>query len=250
MSGLLCSGNVQIALLNDDGTNVGFLPVKNTVELSLNPGAVNTLERTSRMIETLGQNLDTVNIPGSPMLGISVDDVDADTIGMQFRAQVVDLSLPSITAAASTLTVAPGIWFPLVPLGYTPTAVAIKNTAGDTTYALGTDYKIDADSGMIFIIASADGGTIPAGDIGVTLSAIAVTGRRVNAASKSQLRISVRGRMKNLATGKYLSVFVPDATVSPGEAVDFLSGAWVVNKMSGPIRTLPGQAPYTVDFLD
>lgn len=247
MSGLLCSGNVQIALLNDDGTNVGYLPVKNTVELSLNPGAVNTIERVSKQIDNLGQNLDTVNIPGGPMLGISVDDVDADTIGMQFRGDVSTLTLPAITAQDVTLDVAPGIWFPLAPPGYNVTGVGVKDSTGTTTYTLGTDYQLDAEGAMIYIVP---GGTIVAGTIKATISAVAVTGKRVTPATKASLRIGVRGRMKNLATGKFVIINVPDATVSPGEAIDFLSGAFTVNKMSGPIRTLPGQAPYTVDFLD
>lgn len=247
MSGLLCSGNVQIALLNDDGTNKGYLGVKNTIELSLNPGAVNTIDRTSKMIETLGQNLDSVNVPGGPVLGISVDDVDADTVGMQFRGDVAPLNLPAITSADVIIAVVPGMWFPLAAPGYNVTSVGIKDGTGTTTYDLDVDYKLDAAGAMVYIIP---GGTIVAGDITATVSAVGVTGRRVSAGSKSELRISVRGRMKNLATGKFVIVNVPEAVVSPSEAVDFLSGAWVVNKMSGPIRTLQGQLPYTVDFLD
>jgi hypothetical protein len=101
---------------------------------------------------------------------------------------------------------------------------------------------------MLTILA---GGAITAEqDVVAAVSAPAVTGRRVNAASKSQLRISIAGRMKNLATGKFVNVSVPEATVSPNEAVDFLSGAWAVNKLEGPIKTIGNAAPYTVDFLD
>lgn len=247
MSGLLCAGNVNIAILNDDGTFKGYLPVKNTVELGLNPGAVEAQVRKSKMIGNFGQNLDTVNIPGGPTLTLSVDDVDADTVGMAFRGDVATLNLPAITAAESTITVAPGMWFPLAAAGYTVTAVGVKDSTGVTTYDEGTDYTLDAAGAMIYIVPTGD---IVAGDIKVTLSAVAVTGKRISPATKAALRISVRGRMKNLATGKYVIVNVPDASVAPGEDVDFLAGDFVVNKMTGPIRTLDGQSPYTVDFLD
>jgi len=249
MSGLLCSGNVRIALLADDGTNVGYLPVKNTVELSLNPGAVNTIERASKMIESFGQNLDTVNIPGSPTVSISVDDVDADTVGMAFRGDVIDLSLPALTDEDVTIAVKPGGTYALAAMGYAPTVSALKSTdQTPVTYVANTDYTVDSASGMITIV---DGGAIVAAqDVVATISAPAVTGRRVNAASKSQLKISISGRMKNLATGKFVNVNVPEATVSPSEAVDFLSGAWAVNKLEGPIKTIGTAAPYTVDFLD
>lgn len=247
MSGLLCAGNVNIALLKDDGTFAGYLPVKNTVELGLNPGAVEAQVRKSKMIDNFGQNLDTVNIPGGPTLTISVDDIDADTVGMQFRGDVDTLNLPAITAQESTLTVTPGLWFPLAAAGYTVTAVGVKDAAGVTSFEEGADYTLDAAGAMIYIVPT---GTIVAGDIKVTLSAVAVQGKRISPATKSALRVSVRGRMKNLATGKFVIVNVPDASVAPGEDVDFLSGNFVVNKMTGPIRTAPGQAPYTVDFLD
>lgn len=249
MSGLLCSGNVRIALLADDGTNVGYLPIKNTVELSLNPGAVNTIERQSKMIESFGQNLDTVNIPGSPTVSISVDDVDADTVGMAFRGDVVDLSLPALTAQAVNLTVKPGGTYALTAMGYAPTVSTLKSTdASPVTYVAGTDYIVDSASSMITIV---EGGAIIAEqDVVATIDAAAVTGRRVNAASKSQIKISIAGRMKNLATGKYMNVNVPQAVVSPSEAVDFLSGAYAVNKLEGPIKTIGTAAPYTVDFLD
>jgi hypothetical protein len=247
MSGLLCSGNVNIALLNDDGTFKGYLPIKNTVSLALNPGAVNTQERVSRMIDNFGQNLDTVNIPGGPTLSLEVDDVDADTVGMSFRGDVTALNLPAITAVESTVTVAPGLYFPLAPAGYKVTAVGVKDSAGVTSFTLGSDYTIDSDGAMIYIVPA---GTIVAGDIKVTLSAVAVTGKRINPATKPALRVGVRGRMKNLATGKFVIVNVPDASVSPGENVDFLAAQFAVNKMTGPIRTTVGQAPYTVDFID
>lgn len=247
MSGLLCSGNVNIALLDDDGAFKGYLPVKNTVALGLNPGAVNTQQRVSRMIADYGQNLDTVNIPGGPVLTLDVDDVDADTVGMAFRGEVVQLNLPAITATESTLAVTPGLWFPLAPAGYKVTSVGVKDAAGVTSFIADTDYTIDSDGAMIYIAPT---GAIVAGDIKVTLSAVAVTGKRINPATKTALRVAVRGRMKNLATGKFVIINVPDASVSPGENVDFLAAQFAVNKMTGPIRTHVGQAPYTVDFLD
>jgi hypothetical protein len=247
MSGLLCSGNVNIALLNDDGTFKGYLGLKNTVELALNPGAVNSQVRVSKMIADFGQNLDTVNIPGGPTLGISVDDVDADTVGMAFRGDVATLSLPALAAAASTLAVVPGMWFPVAPAGYKVTTLTVKDAADVETFVLGTDYTLDADGAMIYIIPT---GTIVTGNLNLTVTAAAVTGKRISPATKSALRVAVRGRMKNLATGKFLIVNVPDASVSPGENVDFLSGNYAVNKMTGPIRTAVGQPPYTVDFLD
>lgn len=246
MSGLLCAGNVQIALLNDDGSNKGYLGIKNTVSLAIANGDSGEQVRKSKMIDSFGQALDTVYAPGAPTLTVEVDDIDADTIGMSFRGDVADLSLPAITAQEVDLTVTPGIWFPLAPLGYQVTNVGVKDSTGTTSYVLGTDYQLDADGGMIYIIP---GGTIVAGPIKATISALAVTGKRVTPATKTALRVGIRGRMKNLANGKFLNLVVPDSTLYPGEAVDFLSGNFAVNKLTGPIRTVVGQPPFTVDYI-
>lgn len=247
MSGLLCAGNVQIALLGDDGSNKGYLGIKNTVSLAIANGDSGEQIRKSKMIESFGQALDTVYAPGAPTLSLEVDDIDADTIGMSFRGDVADLSLPAITAQAVTLDVTPGVWFPLAPLGYKVTNVGVKDAAGATTYVLGTDYQLDEDGGMVYIIP---GGTITAGQIKATISAVAVTGKRVTPATKTALRVGIRGRMKNLANGKFLNLWVPDSTLYPGEAVDFLGGNFAVNKLSGPIRTVVGQPPFTLDYVD
>jgi len=247
MSGLLCSGNINIALLADDGTNNGFLGLKNTVELSIANGDSGEQVRKSKMIESFGQALDTVFSPGAPTLTIGLDDIDADTIGMSFRGDVGALNLPAIAAQASTLSVTPGLWFPLAPPGYAVTNVSVKDSAGVTTYVLGTDYQLDAAGAMIYIIPT---GTIVAGDIKTTIDATAVTGKRVTPATKTSLRVGIRGRLKNLANGKMLNLVVPDSTLYPGEAVDFLSGNFAINKLTGPIRTIVGNPPFTVDYLD
>lgn len=250
MSGLLCSGNVNIALLNDDGTNVGYLGLKNTIKLEIDPGKIEAKVRASRMIENFGQNLDQVDIPSGPMLNISINDVDAETVGMAFRGTTAAINLPAITAQDVALTVVPGNWYPLATGGYSINNLSVKSTAGATTYAEGTDYTLDADGALLYIKTAAEGGTIVAGDITATISALAVTGTELSPATKSGIHIAVRGRMKNLATGKYVFIDIPNALVSPSNQIDFLAGDFAVNDMSGSIKTVGTAAPYTVRYLD
>lgn len=54
MSGLICKGNVQIALLDSNDTIAGYMGIKNTTELSLQPGTPTSKERISKLVANYG----------------------------------------------------------------------------------------------------------------------------------------------------------------------------------------------------
>jgi hypothetical protein len=85
----------------------------------------------------------------------------------------------NVTAGAFTATELiawPGAIVVLPKVGVT--GLVVTNTAGTTTYVLGTDYTLGQNGGSITIIPAADGGTIPAPTVtaGVGAANIKVTG--------------------------------------------------------------------------
>ena len=151
MSGLLCSGNVQIALLGDDGTFTGYMGVKNTVKLEIASADSNEKTRNSKMIENFGVPLDTVYAPGADKLTIDLDEHDADIAGLCFRGTVQTLTAAAIVAQEVSVPVVKGVWQPIQAGAYGLTDVAVvEDTVTDpATYTLGTDYQLDAAGGMI-----------------------------------------------------------------------------------------------------
>lgn len=247
MPGLICSGNVQIALLNPDGTNNGYMPVKNTVKLEIAQGDANEKVRESKMIDDYGQALDSVPTPGSSTLTIDVDEFDSAIAGMSFRGDVT-----KVTAAAQTdvkVDVAfpqADVWFPIKKGVYKLSEVEVAATGqGGQVYVEGTDYKVDLAGGMIMKI-----GTGAIDDAAsVTFSAAARTSSRITAGTKQTLLIAVYGRMRNLTTGKDVLVDIPQASVYPAQAVDFLADDFAVPSFTGPIKSVPGNAgPFFVDI--
>ena len=101
MSGLLCAGDVRLALLNDDGSFAGFLGIKNTTQLSIQPGEGEEITRKSKQRANYGQVLDTVVIPGQPAVTLQFDEGDAETIGMALLGTVDTLTLSVQTRAVS-----------------------------------------------------------------------------------------------------------------------------------------------------
>src|SRR3546814_1682041 len=100
MSGLLWSGNVHMALLNDDGSFAGFLDLKNAVKLGIKSGEGDEKQRISKMRDNYGEVLDTVIIPKPPELSIELDEGDAETVGMALMGTVATLDIATVTRTA------------------------------------------------------------------------------------------------------------------------------------------------------
>lgn len=244
MSGLLCAGNVHVAILNDDGSFGGFLDIKNAIKLSLKPGEGEEKQRLSKQRDNYGAVLDAVTIPTPDALGLEFDEGDAETVGLAMAGQVTPLQVASVTRTDVDLEVtALDTWLELGDRRINPTGFAIKNEAGTTTYVLGEDYVVDLTMGLIKFLSSGD----IALDDTVTKSYTtrAVTGTRVTAGPKRQLRLRLLGSMKNLANGRHMEVNIPDSTFKTTSEVDLLSGEFAVTTLTGTPR-----GNYTLDYID
>ena len=248
MSGLLCSGNVQIALLGDDGTFTGYMGVKNTVKLEIASADSNEKTRNSKMIENFGVPLDTVYAPGADKLTIDLDEHDADIAGLCFRGTVQTLTAAAIVAQEVSVPVVKGVWQPIQAGAYGLTDVAVvEDTVTDpATYTLGTDYQLDAAGGMILF---PEGTTITDDHVNVTISAPAIAGKRVRPATRTTLRCRIFGRMKNMANGRQIILNIPDASLFPSSPVDFLADEFAVASVGVTMKSVNGADPYTIDYL-
>jgi len=246
MPGLICSGNVNIAILNADGTNKGYMPVKNTVQLEIAQGDANTKTRESRMIDNYGAALDSVNAPAASTLTVGVDDFDAQIAGMSFRGDVTKVTTAIQTDVKVDVAFpASDVWFPIVKGAYKVTDVEVTATgSGGQVYVEGTDYKLDAAGGMILKPT----GSAIADTASVTFSAPARSVQRITAGTQQVLLIAVFGRMRNLANGKDIIVDIPQASVYPTTAVDMLKDDFAVSTFGGPIKAVDNGAPFWMDI--
>lgn len=246
MSGLLCSGNVNIAILDDDGSFKGFMPVKNTVELKFTQGDSNEKTRVSKMKGDFGQALDTVFSPGADSLSISIDENDADVAGMAFRGTVAKVDVAAGTSQTAVVDVFAGLYVPISATAYNLTNVTVKDPDDpDTTFILGVDYDLDAESGMIRKLAGGQLGE----KASVSFSYPAYSAMEVSPGVKQTINLRIIGRMKNLANGKDIFVNVPKVAAYPTSEVDWFSEDFVVTQLGGKIQSVNGQKPYTVRYV-
>lgn len=246
MSGLLCSGLINVGLLNDDDSFAGFMPVKNTVKLEIANGDSNEKTRLSKMIPTYGAALSTVYTPGPSTLAIDVDDHDADIAGMAFRGAVAPVSVVAGSNQAATVTLAVGLYVPIKEGAYNLTNVVVKDPDDPTTtFTPNVDYILDAESGMIRKLAGGQAGET----VDVTFSAAAYTALELTPNVKQTVNARIQGRLKNLDNGKDIFLTIPKVALYPSSPVDWLSSDFAVSSFGGPILSLDGQAPFKVRFI-
>ncbi len=244
MSGILCSGNVHAALLNDDGSFAGFMDLKNAIKLAINPGEGEEKQRISKQNASFGQVLDSVVMPGIPNVTVDFDEGDSETVAMAMLGTLESINLTQQTRTAVDFTVTKlDVWLELGDRYINSNAFAIKENGAGDTYVQGVDYVVDLQMGLVKFLST---GSVLVDDVvEKTYTTRAVTGRRVNGSKKNQLKVRLMGNLKNLVNGKPVLVNLPVCTLRPAGEWDPLTGEFAQTSLTG---TIVGD--YTVDHLD
>lgn len=160
----------------------GFLYIGNTPEFSLTIES-ETLDHYSSDAG-IREKDDSVPLTTTRTGSFTTDNISAENVALFFFGSASVLTQSAITSTAYTLAdVVPGMFYQLGisssnvvghrklnPSGFTV-------ATGGTTHVLGTDYRIDTDTGMIEIIS---GGAVVSGDdLTVTYAVLSSTRSRV-----------------------------------------------------------------------
>jgi hypothetical protein len=244
MSGLLCAGNVHVAVLNGDNSFAGFLDIKNTVKLSIAAGDAQRIERKSKRRDDFGKTLDAVTIPGTPKLSLEFDEGDAETVGLAMMGEVTTLSLASQTRTAVDFAVTKlDTWLDLGDRFINPAGFAIHENGAGALLTNGVDYVLEPIMGLVKFLSS---GSVLVDDVvEKTYTTKAVAGKRIQGGRRSSLRLKVSMNGKNLADGLPVLVDVPLADMSSSSDVDVLSGQYAISALEGTII-----GDFSFDYLD
>ena len=153
----------------------------------------------------------------------------------------------AVTAEAHTVSI--GRYYPLgvgvgAPQGVrNVTSVVVKNDAGTTTYAAGTDYNVDLETGRVQIL---EGGTIVAGKVQFGYTPVAATFESVKSGGKAELTGALRVVSDNAAGGNR-DWYLPKVTLTPsGDLTLVAEGDDVVTMEFGleALKPANGEAIY------
>lgn len=244
MAGLITAGNVHAALLNDDGSFAGFLDIKNTIKLAINPGEGEEKQRLSRQRSSYGQVLDSVVIPGIPQVTVDFDEADAQTIAMALMGTTAVLDVETVTRTALDFTVtALDVWLELGDRFINSAGFLLTEDTAGPTLTAGTDYVVDLTMGLVKFLST---GSVQVDDVvEKSYTTRDVLGQRVTGTKKNQIRTRLLMNGNNLATGKTVVVSIPQCTLRSASEFDPLTGEFVQTSLTGSIV-----GEYTVDFLD
>ncbi len=246
MSGLLLAGDIFIDLLDETGASTGLIGPINTTKLAIKAEA-ETKVRASTKKGNFGQALDSVNIPKPTGISIAFDDQPAEMFAALLMGEVskINEAASTVTDEAITLPAYPK-WAQLSKRNLSDASLTAKK--GSTPLVIGVGFEINYAAGLIR--ATKDGTVKDGGAITVTFQNLAVSGTRIKAGVKSQIKASILLQGKNLVNGRDVQLSIPSTTLSPTSEVDFMGSEFVTGELGGTINVPMGQTePYTYDEL-
>lgn len=168
----------------------------------------------------------TVTISVNFNAQIVCDDVQNENLALFVGGTVSDLTQSATPVTNEAIVVNKGYHYQLGLVGNNKvgvrevSSVTITNTAGTTTYVLDTDYSLDADSGMFYVIP---GGAITDGQT-VHCDYTAAAGDRVLITSGSSGAIDAEiFFVADNASGDNRDLRIPLASIAPSGDVPFIT---------------------------
>lgn len=203
------------------------------------------IEAVSKGRNRRGQLVASVAIPKPGEIEIVLNEVNVATLRMALGATVGALTQGAGTLTNQALAVQLDKWVDIGKRNLVEAGLTVKNDAGTTTYALGSDYLIDYRLGKIKALSS--GAITAAQNLKISGSYSAVSGSVLKAGTQAQIRARLLFNGRNLVDGSDAECEVWEAVLAPTTPVDFMSDKLVDITLKGKMVTPVGKtAPYEV----
>lgn len=247
MSGMVLALDTRLSYVDADGVPTGgFIGLVNPVTLSIETPEPTRTQRVSRLRDSYGQALDEIVTPSATQINFSTDETgDAEVLGWGLNGEAVNYTQASATVTDQVVAVEKGKWLRLPHRSIS--ALVIEPEGGGTAYTLNTDYLVDPISGMIKIT---EAGAIADGEVQVSYTAAALTGKKVNAGTRANIRVCIEGDGINRANGKRVHVVIPCASLSASGTQDLVGDDFLVSELSGTALKLTGREAAEVTYID
>lgn len=200
-------------------------------------------ERKSRMRGTYGQVLDTVPLKQPAQFSVTLDDINKDNLALAFMGTVSNYTQAATTVTDEAVTAKHDKFVELAHRNVS--GVVVTDSGGGTTYALDTDYELNARLGLIKALST---GSITDGQaLLVDYAAGAIAGNQVQGGSEPLIRGAFMLDGKNFANDSLVIVDVWEATLAPTSEFDFLAEDFAPIELGGSLTTPTGKSePYVV----
>lgn len=192
-----------------------------------------------------GQVVAAAGVAEPDELTIMLTEVSGKALAAALRGSVSAYSQGSGTVTDQVVVAKLGKFVELGKRNIVADSVELTNSAGSTTYVLGTDYRVNYAMGWLEILAAGD--ITDAQSLKADYAYGAVSGEKVVGATV----VSLRGRLvldgTNLMDGKGMEALVHEANLVSDGSVDLMSDKPVEVTLKGRMITPTGyDSPYEV----
>lgn len=249
---LVCSGHMNLAILAENGAFAGFLDVKNTVQLEISSQGGQEIVQTSRLHADYGQARSSAIIPAPSKITIGMDDQgDKDIIAAHLLGEQSVLTQTGAPFTDEPVVVFTDRWSPigtLRNLKTTAPAPSATDQPGTGTYDINDDFIVDPIPGLIKALS---GGAITDGEtIKVSGETKDINGTRIIGGRQKFLRSRIFFDGLNLMNGRRIQINIPQVDLTPNNGINFMSQQVANSDFVGTLKTVLGQAPFTIDEFD
>ena len=248
--GFVGAGDLYISRYNPaTAAFEGFKGPFEATKFEIKPSA-DVKELTSKGRSTYGQVLETVALAKPAEFSLEMPEVNKESLSLALMGTPTSMAQSSGTWADSAVVVtAKDVWLDLGKKDVAEAGFVVTNSAGTTTYMLGTDYEVNYKMGWLRVKPAS---TIAASEtLKIDGSYAAVSGTKIDGATQAQVRMQLRLHGVNMADGLPVLVDVWEAVVSADAAFDFLADDFARLALPGRLKTPVGRtSPFEVQLLD
>ena len=247
--GFLGAGDLYIARYNSTtGTFDDFTGPFESTKFEIKPNS-ELKEMSSRGRTTYGQVIESVPLPQPADLSVTLAEVNRESIALALFGTTSASTQGSGTITDEVVVAKLDKWVQLSKQNFASAGFVVTDSAGTTTYTLGTDYEVNYRLGMIKALTS---GAIAADEsLKVDGTYNAISGTKVAGATQSQVRAKFKLDGVNFADQLPVIVDVWEAVMTPDNAFDFLQDEFAEIALKGRLKTPAGKTePFQVELRD
>lgn len=194
-------------------------------------------EMTSRGKSTYGQVIESVALQKPAQLTVELPEVNKESLAIALLGTTAALSQTSGALADEVVTAKLDAWVPLSKAAWSADPV-VTNSAGTTTYVLGTDYIVNRELGWIKCLSG--GAIADAASLKVDVPYGSISGTEIKGATQADVRAKFKLDGKNQADGLPCIVTVHEVVVAADSAFDFLASDFNSVTLPGRMKTPAG----------
>lgn len=242
---ILGAGSVRLDIYNPDTQQwSGYGDAVGADKFSITPKSEKK-EKTSKRRENYGQAIASVVIGQPTEVAITLSALDRDALAAQFQGTLSAWTQAAASSAVYDVTAKLDKWVSIGKRNLVEAGFLVKNTAGDTTYVLGTDYEVNWWRGEIKALASGDINADQA--LKITAVANAIDGTQIAGGTRPQVRMRALFEGENKVDNKEIECEVWEAVLTADNEFDFLAEEFNGIELTGTCVVPAGKSePYVV----